>query len=264
MSQKKFPLDFEGVIIGFLFRNFMPAIKKVDRLGNIRIPNRAWSVAVMDGLCGLVKAAAWVWALGCQIEPGGPQTYAGIIHGGFNEERYTNWLKAVEHPDMGRGGKLFFERVVATGGHTTMERAEVDPEGFVQGKGVGETWDRADIGSLIMSGFPVDDKSLSCVGLYRRLDQAVFSPEELEVVHVVLGEVGWLHHLGWPEDRGATVPKLSPQQRILLNFLLDGLSRKEIAAHMEISENTLTGYSKDVYKVFGVNSHAKLMGKFIS
>ncbi len=219
--------------------------------------------AVMDGLCKLVNADTWVWALGCQIEPGGPQTYAGIIHGGFSEERYTNWLKAVEHPDMGRGGKLFFERVVATGAHTTMERAEVDPDGFVQGEGVGEAWERADIGSLVMSGFPVDEVSLSCVGLYRRLDDPVFSPEELEVIHVVLGEVDWLHHLGWPEDRGAKVPTLSPQQRILLNLLLDGLGRKEIATHMGISENTLTGYSKDVYRHFGVNSHAELIGKFM-
>ena len=39
MSQEKFPLHLEGVVIGFLFRHFLPAIAEFDRLFNIGIPD---------------------------------------------------------------------------------------------------------------------------------------------------------------------------------------------------------------------------------
>ncbi len=73
----------------------------------------------------------------------------------------------------------------------------------------------------------------------------------------------WLHEQGWPDDRGTTVPQLSPRQRITLNLLLEGQSRKEIADQLGISINTVAGYVKDVYKHFHVQSHAELMGRFL-
>ena len=49
----------------------------------------------------------------------------------------------------------------------------------------------------------------------------------------------------------------------LLNLLLDGRDRKQIADQMGISENTVSGYAKDVYRHFDVNSHVELMRKFL-
>ena len=82
-------------------------------------------------------------------------------------------------------------------------------------------------------------------------------------MHIVLSEVTWLHLSGWPEDYGADVPKLYPRQRVVLNLLLDGMGRKQIASQMGITENTVSGYAKDVYRHFGVNSHVDLMRKFL-
>ena len=65
-----------------------------------------------------------------------------------------------------------------------------------------------------------------------------------------------------PEDRGSTVPKLYARQRIILNLLLEGLDRKSIALHLGISVNTVSGYCKEIYRHFRVNSQAALMARF--
>ena len=51
---------------------------------------------------------------------------------------------------------------------------------------------------------------------------------------------------------------------MVLNLLLDGLGRKKIAQHLEITENTVAGYVKDIYNHFGVRSQPELMQKFLA
>ena len=55
---------------------------------------------------------------------------------------------------------------------------------------------------------------------------------------------------------------LSPRLRTTLNFLLEGLGRKQIAAHLCISENTVSGYVKEVYRFYKVQSQPELMKFF--
>ena len=47
VTQEKFPLNFEGIVISFLVGNFGPALEEIDRLGNVGVPGRARSVAVV-------------------------------------------------------------------------------------------------------------------------------------------------------------------------------------------------------------------------
>lgn len=219
---------------------------------------------LMDGLCRLIQADYWVWTLGCQIKPNAEQVYVGFMHGGFAEDRFSSLLQALEHPDMGTMAKPFYQAVAADLNQSTMLRDEIDPSGLAYKSEVKDHFKAADIGSLILSGHPLDAQSLSMVAIYRKFDDARFTEREKSILHIILEEVPWLHMLGWPEDRGATVPSLSPRQRMVLNLLLDGLGRKQIAASLEIAENTVAGYAKEVYRHFGVNSQAELMHKFLS
>lgn len=218
---------------------------------------------LMDGLCKLVKVDTWVWALGCQIEAGGPQNYVSFMHAGFDDERFSKLLLALEHPDSGPLAAKFYENVAAGVGQVTMRREEIDPNYGEEYPEAAACWEAADIGSLILSSVPLDEDSISSIALYRRVGDAPFSERDKMIVHVLLGEISWMHMLGWPEDRGAQVPKLYPRQRIVLNLLLEGLARKQIAEHMGIKENTVSGYVKDIYKHFSVGSHAELMSKFM-
>lgn len=60
----------------------------------------------------------------------------------------------------------------------------------------------------------------------------------------------------------ASVPNLSSQRLLVLNLLLEGRTRKEIAATLSLSVNTVATYQKSIYLHFGVNSHASLMHRF--
>ena len=62
MSQEEFPLNLECVVVFLLFRHFLPAVHEVDRLFDIRIPDRAWSIAVV--LCPHIAQANDSRALG--------------------------------------------------------------------------------------------------------------------------------------------------------------------------------------------------------
>jgi len=219
---------------------------------------------LMDGLCQLIDADCWLWTLGCQINPGEAQVYVNFTHGGFDESRYAATLQALSHPAMGAAVETFYAAIASEPRPLTMLRDEVDPQGIAYGDGPAQLWEQADIGPLIMSGYPLDEHSLSGVGLYRRFAAEPFTLREKQIAHIILKEVSWLHLSGWPEDRGATVPCLSPRQRTVLNLLLEGQARKQIASNLEIAENTVAGYAKEVYRHFGVNSQAELMHKFLS
>ncbi len=218
---------------------------------------------LMDGLCQLINVDAWVWTLGCKVKPDEQQVYVGFMHGGFTEERFSHLLEALEHKDMAHVASSFATALQVNKGLTTMCREEIDPGDLAHLGEAGALWDKANIGSLILSGYPLDDTSVSCIGLYRQLQDSLLGEREKQIAHLILGEVEWLHLSGWPEDRGAEIPKLFPRQRIVLNLLLDGLGRKEISQRMEITENTVAGYIKGIYKHFRVSSQAQLLSKFI-
>lgn len=58
------------------------------------------------------------------------------------------------------------------------------------------------------------------------------------------------------------VRRLSPRQRLTLDLLLHGHSRETIADRLEISNHTARGYVKEVFKHFGVHTHAELIAGF--
>lgn len=219
---------------------------------------------LMDGLCRLIQADCWVWTLGCQLVPGEAQVYVSALHDGFDESRYAALLEALAHPVMGHAVETFYAAIAEEKTHTTMLRDEIDPRRIAYGPGPDALWKKADIGSLMLSGYPIDDNSLSAIAIYRRVDDTPFTERDKLIAHIILDEVPWLHMTGWPEDRGATVPQLSPRQRTVLNLLLDGLGRKQIADQLGITENTVSGYVKDIYRHFSVNSQAELMHRFLT
>lgn len=218
---------------------------------------------LMDGLCGLVGADAWVWTLGCLTEPDGEQNYGGFLHDGFDSGRFARLLKAIEHPDLAKIAAPFCAAVARGPAHATVRRQEMDPDILADWPAVKELWENADIGPFILSGYPLDEISLGAIAIYRRFDAPAFTEREKRIAHLILSEVPWLHSVGWPEDRGTDVPQLYPQQRVVLELLIDGLSRKAIADHMGLSENTVAGYAKDVFRHFGVHSQPQLMRKFL-
>lgn len=219
---------------------------------------------LMEGLCELIRGDAWAWTLGTGMDKSdGKQIYCGVLHGGFDPDRFARLLEAIDHPDMPKATGAFWEEVFENGKHLTRPRHEIDRDGVASRGPARHAWDRADLGSLIISAMPIGDGCISGATIYRRVCDPDFTAREVKIAHIILQEVPWLHLSGWPEDRGATVPQLYPRQRMVLNLMLDGMGRKQIADSMGITVNTVGGYAKDVYRHFNVCSQAELMRKFL-
>ncbi|MGE9296625.1 MAG: helix-turn-helix transcriptional regulator [Puniceicoccales bacterium] len=218
---------------------------------------------LMDGLCKLVGADAWSWSLNCDTRPGSSQSFISLLHGGITQEQVAKILHATEHEHANLTMRRFYEVLASKRSLVTMSRDEVDHEGLSYQGEFAQRWEAAGIGPMVLAAYPVDDVAASGMILYRRHGAEPFSEREINIMHIVWDEVPWLHRSGWPEDRGATVPQLYPRQRTVMNLLLDGMSRKAIAAHLGISENTVSGYVKEIYRHFGVSSQPELMRKFL-
>jgi DNA-binding CsgD family transcriptional regulator len=217
---------------------------------------------LMDGLCEMIRADAWAWSLGQELHPGTQPIYVSMFHGGFDEARYNHLLCSVSDPDMARISEKLLTEMQEKKGHVTRVHQQFTDEKEFRESGIYPHLCKADIGPFLVSLRPIDERSVSTIVLYRRLKDVDFTEREARIAHIILTEVSWLHEQGWPEDRGVTVPRLSPRERLILNMLLDGRARKEIADCLGLSENTVSGYQKSIYRHFKVNSHATLMRRF--
>ncbi|NJK91190.1 MAG: helix-turn-helix transcriptional regulator [Blastochloris sp.] len=216
----------------------------------------------MEGLADLVHADCWVWALSREHASGDNDAMSAFLTGGFSTDRLARYLEAVEHPEMASLTGPTLE---------TLRRQPVPLTRLLQQMATVEEfmahpayplWKEANIGALMISIRPLELGCFSTIGLYRKQGDALFTPQEARIAHILLSEVPWLHETGWPEDRGALVPLLSPRLRVVLNLLLEGLARKQIGQHLRISPHTVDGYIKDIYRHFGVQSQAELMRRF--
>lgn len=217
---------------------------------------------LMDGLCLLTGADSWGWSLGCGLEAGRQPTYLAMAHGGLDEERFAKLICAAGHPDMARQSAFLIGEMQDRKSHVTRRHQQFLDEKEYRASGIYPLMCEADLGPFLVSFRPIDSDSVSTIVLYRRLGQPDFSERETRIAHIVLTEVPGLHEHGWPEDRGATVPRLTPRARTVLNLLLEGCGRKEIARYLGLRESTVAGYQKAIYRHFQVKSHATLVRRF--
>lgn len=215
---------------------------------------------LMDGVCTLIGAHSWLWCM-AEMEPGRPLSHSGILHGGFDDERFAWFLQAIHHPCLAKANHIAAGLLLQEKRHITLGRQRVeDPEFPVLSGECGELWHKAGIGTLMLSLRPMETGGATGVGLYRRPEATDFSEREIRIAHIILTEVPWLHYESFPDK--ATFSRLSPRHRTVLNLLCEGWSRKKIAEHLGVSENTVHGYAKEVFRHFGVHSQAELITRF--
>ena len=216
---------------------------------------------LMDGLCSLIQADAWVWGVG-QHNPDNAPFYVSYQRGNIDDERYARLMNAVNHPEMERFARPFSEELARTGAHLTRLRQQINPDNSFIGSQAEQAWLKANIGPVILSCKPLPDGGFSSIGIYRNADRPLFSERESRIAHILLSEVPWLHLHGWPTERGQSASQLFPRLRTVLNLLIEGWSRKRIAAELGLSIHTVHGYVKAIYDHFGVHSQAELLVRF--
>ena len=222
---------------------------------------------LMDGLVRLVDADRWLWSMSskAKIKPGKRPLYTAIAHGGFEDGRFPKLLKAIDHPDSWDIFSSISKEIRQRNVHLTWTRRQMDVNERFLRSNVRELWHEAGVGDLLVSICPMSSGDLSAVGIYRAHGAKAFEGREARIAHIVLAEVPWLHETGWSEDdQLGVLPKLSPRRRTVLNLMLEGHPRKEMAALLGISTHTLDGYVKDIFRHFGVHSQAELIARFRS
>jgi DNA-binding CsgD family transcriptional regulator len=217
---------------------------------------------LMDGLCEIIGADRWATSLACRYGTDPVPVYVGFSHGGFTEDNFARFLVALEHPDMPSLNAAMLDEFRRHRAHLTRRREQIDVENRFPESAAFPLWIAAGLEHLIMSIYPLDEISESICAVYRRPGSQPFTARESRILHIMLSEVPWLHALGWPEDRGVTVPALTQRQRLTLNLLLEGHSRKLIADHLGISIHTVGEYIQAVYRHFKVQSQRELIARF--
>lgn len=216
---------------------------------------------LMDGLCRIVNANSWAWCM-AEFDPKKPPSFIGFEHGGFDEDRFGRYVKAMNHPEHGPITKRSSIELQEKGTHLTRTLRQIDPEMIFENSEIGTVWAEADIGALILSQRPMKAGGVSGVAVYRSVGEPQFDARESRIVHIILSEVPWLHFNAFPDKASQEITRLQPRHRTILNLLGDGWPRKKIAAHLGISENTVHGYVKEIFKHFGVHSQSELLARF--
>lgn len=107
------------------------------------------------------------------------------------------------------------------------------------------------------------DDTWCCLTLWRRLGRAAFDDREADLLDISLGGIRWLH----PRISEAIPPQafvdLTPRQRMVMIYLLDGIPRKQIATTLGVSLHTVNDHIKSLYARFQVNSATELAARFL-
>lgn len=107
------------------------------------------------------------------------------------------------------------------------------------------------------------DDTWCCLTLWRRIGEPPFGEAEARLLDLALAGIRWLH----PRISEAIPPQafvdLSPRQRMVMMYLLDGLSRKQIASTLGVSLHTVNDHVKSLYERFGINSATELAARFL-
>jgi DNA-binding CsgD family transcriptional regulator len=237
----------------------------VHLIGNIAvIPGglEAKRRALMQGICELIGADAWAWTQ-LHLEDGEAPRQILVLHGGFDDARLAKWTEAIEHPAMKpQTEKLVAEAMAGSPGFTR-KATDFVPEEWWQAKEdpAFQLWTEANLRSFMLSAWPLAGKGFSGIGMYRNADREHFGARECRIAHILLSEVTWLREdLPGQEHAGKLMP-LWPRHRTTLNLLCEGWPRKKIASELGISEQTVGGYVKTIFRHFDVHSQAELIAR---
>jgi DNA-binding CsgD family transcriptional regulator len=218
---------------------------------------------LMEGLCDLVGADAWLWMKLGRETAGEAPTFSILQKKWAGESEFVDFLRSLEHPDMKSLMAPLFAEFAEKRVQLTRLRQQIDPENRFPESETYDLWRKADVGPMLLSFRPTADGQTTSIALYRRFDRDLFEPRESRIAHVLLSEVNWLYEETAHEATVKHIADLSPRLNTVHNLLLQGLGRKQIAAELDITINTVNGYARDLYRRFNVHSQSELIRRFV-
>jgi len=98
------------------------------------------------------------------------------------------------------------------------------------------------------------------IALFRRKGRPAFSSDDCAWLDMFHRQLEWLYRERC-SDVDELTDQLSPRLRDVLYRLLAGDSAKQIAYRLELSQHTVRGYIKDIYRRLDVSSRGELLAR---
>ena len=219
---------------------------------------------LMNGLCELTGADAWLWVRSRVAAGGGSPVNIDFLYGGAMDDRaLAAWAgrslevhgEPPEHAEM--------RRLLLTGKHFTVSRVDCVDDDAWHNPTNAATLDELGFDELLYSWVPLAESSgsylLSGCVLLRRPGRGAFGEIESRLAHLVFGEAHPLHTLGLFAELADDLAPLPPRTRQVLALIVDGLSNKQVAERLGLSPHTVGDHLKVIHRHFGINSRSELL-----
>jgi DNA-binding CsgD family transcriptional regulator len=225
-------------------------------LGDVATKRRC----LLEGLARIIAADVWAWAIG-RRDPTNPSLPAlfWATDGGWasDEQRTIAFQPNFETTTISR--RLFGE----PSAHVTRTRNQLASDGeWYESEVYLKYRLPAELDDFLMTVYRPSQDAVSWIGMHRRRGAPPFGGRERCIVHIVTGEIDWLHRGGTDLPAADGVVALSPRLRQVLLMLLAGDSRKQVANKLGISEHTVIDYVKALHRHFDVSSRGELLAKW--
>jgi DNA-binding CsgD family transcriptional regulator len=218
---------------------------------------------MLEGIAKLIDADIWLWstAVPNQMVAGDAMTTCIIDGGWLDEAEQIKVYETLTNPSM-YPAQIPLIDAVRNDRYATFLRHDLLPED-PQDEAV-RAWDKTGFDALLIAIYPLGKDIYSSLGFHRRKGKDRFSERDRTVVHLILGQVEWLHRHGTNTAAKGKVIQLSPRERQVLVLLLAGDSPRDVAGKLGISEYTVGDYVKRLHKHFQVTSRGELQAIFLN
>jgi DNA-binding CsgD family transcriptional regulator len=213
----------------------------------------------------LIEADAWLWTTGCiDVEGNGNSMAVSLLDGGWrNQRERTRVYRIISAPALQPLVRQATHDAVVQRRKLTATRDQLISEEQWQASPARKAWRATGYNHYVLSIYPVGGPVYSALSFYRRLDQSAFCPRHVRMVHAVFQNAAWVHRDAAASPEFGSFLKLTPREREVMQLLLSGESRKELASRLAISEHTVADHLKVIYRKLGVRSRAELFARFL-
>ena len=220
--------------------------------------------AVLERLAEIVEAEGGFWGWGRGHPVASAITPVASVSFGFTSQEWTAIIAASLDDDTKALCTWPIAERLRTTPHVTMARSMLwtDEEWYGSGMyarhlhSIG--WD-----DWMTSVRYLSDDTWSCLTLWRRQGRAPFGPREVALVDLAVAGIHWLHPRASETIPPQAFVDLTDRQRMVMIYLLDGLSRKQIANSLGVTLHTVNDHVKSLYERFQINSATELAAKFL-
>lgn len=206
-------------------------------------------------------AGFWGWGRGNPIDSA--VTPVAALQFGMTPDQ---WRIAIEHSLSPEGDRLWSRPIrerMKERPHVTVSRDMLVSDEVWQSEPYRAALVRNDMDEMLASVHYYQNDCWFHVAYVRRPGIVKFNADEVAIVALAMENIAWLQ----PRAGDALPPEafvgLTSRQRVVMLLLLDGQSRKQIAAQLQISLHTVNDHAKAIFDHFNIQSVSQLAARFL-